>query len=493
MNRFAAAILALAMVPLAACGGPPPSQSAAGPAGEPSRSTPHGAPVGDAREHGGKPAIGPAPSGDKSPAATLPTGPRIGAFGHLWTAETKDWNGALLLTQDGDVLSFSVSGIRVHAREDGRVLHQANACTPVTEDGAAFVGDDRIVVVCDEEIRSFSWPKLGSKKLVSLSERVDEAAIAGGVVAVAENGFFAKDKKGKVHVYDARDGRVLDEFVPPAEVEMLALASDGSKLMVGTREAGVLVRDLRAKTNTTWSDRRNGSGASFSPDGKSLFGDFASFEASAVEIASGKVLRKWPAGSWLTASRWIDATTIAATGSEGLALYGAADPPTKSPIDDLGEGIALSRDGGTLCAGGRSGRIACFARTKPAPTTLAGAFSGPGTPRTNGSPGSDPAQPSSPELDAKLIGRKGKILELSVDPAAVIEVGSTGPLSKPFESNLGFVIKGWIVIAQVKVVKADKGKLTLEIVEEKSAMTVNGRTVNHFTPGPAKLALSPPP
>jgi len=480
---------------LIACGGPRPPQDAGDPGAtdrvaDASQSSAPGALPGDAK--GGSGASKPAPASDK-PARSAPgpdAAPRFGAYLHLWTSETKDWNGGLLITEDGDVLSFSSSGVRVHAREDGRVLHRANACSPVSEDGVAFVAADRFVIVCDDEVRSFSWPKLGSKSLVTFKERVDRGAVGGGLVAVAEDGFFVKDRKGRVVVHDAADGRVVDQFIPPAEVETLALSVDGGKLLVGTRQ-GTQIRDLGAKRDAIWSDKHRASGAAFAPSGKTVFGDFASFEASNVDLVTQKPSKTWKVGSWLTASRWIDGMTIAATGSDGLSIFSATADTIASPISDLGEGIALSKDGGTLCAGARSGRIACFARSKPAPSTLASAFAG-GSPQ-GAAAGGVPSRPASPELSGKILGRKGKTLEVSIDGLTSVELGATGTVSRPFQTNVGFAISGWIVIAKVKVVAATKGKLTLEIVEEKSAMSVNGRQVNHFTPGEVKLALSPPP
>ncbi len=489
IGRAPLVMTAALLLALFACGGPPPATPTGDPAGEPPQSSsPHALP-GEAK---GEPTS--RPEDEKNPAGRVgdpgPGGPHIGPFAHLWSAETGDWNSAILITPDGDVLSFSSRGIRVHARDDGRVLHQANGCSPVSEDGVAFLAPDRFVVVCDRELREFSWPKMVSKRLLSFAERVDCAAVGGGLVAVAEDGFFAKDGKGKIFLHDLRDGSLLDAFAPTAEVQKLALSPDGTKLLIGMRDSGIVLRDVRAKTSQTWEQKTDADGAAFSPDGKVVFGDFASFEASMIDVASRKPRRRWRVGSWLTASRWIDAATVAATGSDGLAIFGSGEAPIASPVDDLGEGIALAPDGRTLCAGGRGGRIACFGTSRPGPTVLASSFTDAASP---GAAGSDAALAASPALDARILARNGKLLEVAVDRAAVVEVGSTGSVSKPFQTNVGFALSGWIVVAEVIVVKVVPGKLTLEIVESKSTMTVNGRPVDHFAPGAAKLALTPRP
>lgn len=431
-----------------------------------------------------------------APAAS-PSGPALGPLGHLWTAETRDWNAGLLLTRDGDLLSFASGAIRVHARDDGRVLHVTSGCSPVSEDALAWVDAGRFLVVCNEELRAFSWPKLGSERVVALGQRVDHAAIGGGIVAVAEDGFSAADRKGKLRVLSAADGRELDAVVPPAEIQVVAVSPDGAKVLFATDDE-VLVRDVRARTTRTLRQARLAKGFAFAPDGGTLFGRFDSFTTALVDPDTAQPRgATWRVGSWITAARWIDPSTVVATGSDGLGLFstkgGAGAAPLESPVDDLGEGLAVSTDGATVCAGGRSGRIACFGRAKPGPSPVAGAFPAPGGGRPGGAPGAPPAAAAEPTLDGKLVSRQGKRLVVQIDPGAAVEVGSTGEVSKRFEQNLGFVISGWITIAEVKVVAADRGKLTLEIVAEKSAMTMNGRPVNHFAPGDVRLSLSPPP
>lgn len=376
MNRALArrcgALVATAVLGLASCGGPPPAKPSGDPAGEAPQSSSPSALPGDAK---GASSVKP---GDANASAGGVPEPAVagglGGYAHVWTSETKDWNNALLLSKDGDLLSFSQAGIRVHARDDGRVLHQRPSCAPVSAGGVAFMVDDRFVVVCDRELRAFSWPRLDTKKMVSFSTRVDGAAIAANLVAVSEDGFFAPDKKGKIRLYLLSDGSPVDELVPPGEVETLALSSDAGKLYVGTREGKILIRDLRTKADQLWTDMGDGEGASFAPDGQSVFAFFGSFEAARVDLGTKKKSKTWEVRSWLTASRWIDRDTVAATGGGGLVLYPTAGAPLPAPIPDLGEGLALSKDAATLCAGGREGRIACFGKVKPAPTTLAGAW-----------------------------------------------------------------------------------------------------------------------
>lgn len=435
---------------------------------------------------------------DAAPGDAPPAGPRLGPLGHLWTAEARDWNAGLLLTDDADLLSFAGGSIRVHARDDGRVLHVASGCAPVSEDAVAWASAGRFLVACGEELRAFSWPKLGSERVVAFPQRVDQAAIAGGVVAVAEDGFFAADRKGKLRVLSAADGREIDAVVPPAEIQAIAVSPDGARVVFATDDE-VLVRDVKARTTSTMRKARLAKGFAFAPDGRTLFGRFDSFTAAVVDPATGQSRgATWKVGSWITAARWIDPSTVVATGSDGLALFPSKGEVVPSPIDDLGEGLATSADGGTVCAGGRGGRIACFGRSRPGPSPIASAFPAPGEARPGGAAGPPgtagaPASAADPAIDGKLVSRQGKRLVVQIDPAATVVVGSTGEVSKRFEQNLGFVISGWITIAEVKVTAVDRGKLTLAIVAEKSAMTMNGRPVNHFAPGDVRLSLSPPP
>lgn len=431
------------------------------------------------------------PAAPAGPAADAPpAGPALGALGHLWTAETKDWNGALLLTDDRDLLAFASRTARVHARDDGRVLHTATTCGPVSKDAVAWVDPSRFLVVCGDELRAYSYPKLGSERVVAFAQRVDQGAFGGAVVAVAEDGFHAKDRKGLVRVLAVDDGRTLDELAPPAEVQALAVSPDGAQVVIATDDE-VLVRDVRARTTRSLRKARLAKGFAFSPDGRALFGRFDSFTARVVDVATGAPRgASWEVGSWLTAARWLDDATVAATGSDGLALFRPGGKVASSPVDDLGEGLAVARDGATVCAGGRGGRIACFARARPGPSPAASLFPAGGA---SPSDGAAPPAATSADVEGRLVSRAGARILVDVDPAVTIEPGSTGALSRRFEQNIGFVISGWITIAEVKVTSAVPGRVTLQIVSEKSAMTMNGRPVNHFTPGEVRLGLSPPP
>ena len=100
------------------------------------------------------------------------------------------------------------------------------------------------------------------------------------------------------------------------------------------------------------------------------------------------------------------------------------------------------------------------------------------------------------EFEGKLVSRTGKALKLRLMGSALPEAGTSVEVQRFFEGKpgdanplgmlgglLGGTISGWVVVASAKVDKIDKDTVTLTILGEQSSVTVNGKKVNHFSPG----------
>lgn len=97
-----------------------------------------------------------------------------------------------------------------------------------------------------------------------------------------------------------------------------------------------------------------------------------------------------------------------------------------------------------------------------------------------------PAPPPEP------VEAKGKLLTKPAKGTFQIEVTSNAPavgdeaeLSRIIDKSVPLFGGGWIVIAKTEVVKVDGKKVTLKILEERAQMKVNGKKLDHFTPGVA--------
>jgi hypothetical protein len=119
-------------------------------------------------------------------------------------------------------------------------------------------------------------------------------------------------------------------------------------------------------------------------------------------------------------------------------------------------------------------------------------------------PSADP--PAAPEPEGTLIAKSGKLVKLRLDTAKQPEVGIRRTLLRHFSGKSGdktplgalggllggsVQIGGWLTVADVVVQKVEGDVVTVEIEQERSQMTLNGKPVNHFTAG-ARIRLSPP-
>jgi hypothetical protein len=99
------------------------------------------------------------------------------------------------------------------------------------------------------------------------------------------------------------------------------------------------------------------------------------------------------------------------------------------------------------------------------------------------------------ELAGTIISKAGKIVKVrQSDTTKAPAVHTIGLFSKYFEKQfMGSVITGWLETGKMKVISFAKGVLTLELLEERSEITVNGKKEDHFKPGfKVKFAWSEP-
>ena len=94
------------------------------------------------------------------------------------------------------------------------------------------------------------------------------------------------------------------------------------------------------------------------------------------------------------------------------------------------------------------------------------------------------AQSPASEMQGIVKSHKGKNLELTVVKGSFPPANTVCEMSKQFEEKLGkMTMSGWLGVAKIKVISSDEKNLKLEIIEEKSEITVNDEKVNHFKLG----------
>ena len=78
----------------------------------------------------------------------------------------------------------------------------------------------------------------------------------------------------------------------------------------------------------------------------------------------------------------------------------------------------------------------------------------------------------------------GNQLNLQITQGEAPSKGTVCEMSKEFEQTLGkMTMKGWLGVATVKVLARNEDMIKLEILEEKSEITVNDEKVDHFKVG----------
>ena len=414
----------------------------------------------------------------------LAQGPPV--FQKAWVSQTGDWNKGVAVAPSGDVVSLASSRLRVHSRDTGQVLDSIPVGY-VLKNAWAFVGSS-VVLIGEDQILQVALPGGAKQSLVKLEMRAAQGCVSPFGAAVAS-------EKGSVQVYSAKDWKVLDTFEAGGPVEGLALASNG-KTAVELSDGTVLVRDpATKKTVTLLHGEGTGSKAiAFSADGTRLFAASGTFKACLWDLSKGALLAEYRTGSWLTSVRFLSANVVAAAGSDGLVLYEKPGEPSQNLAYSPGrfapsvEGLAVSADGAVICSGDRDGIVACFAKGPLKPSEykpLAAAAQGPAA----AGQGAPPAKEV--ELTGALVSRSGQAVSIKLDQGPAPAAGTRGLLYKHFEKEIaGFKTSGWLEIAAVEVKKSSGPRLELTILEKRSVITMNGKEVDHFTPGVAvKLVL----
>lgn len=90
------------------------------------------------------------------------------------------------------------------------------------------------------------------------------------------------------------------------------------------------------------------------------------------------------------------------------------------------------------------------------------------------------------KFEGTITAHRGKVVEISplFNNGAPFQPGMEATISKKFEEKLGnMTMQGWLVTGKVKLLPATDGKITVEVLEDKSEITVNGEKVDHFKVG----------
>jgi len=106
------------------------------------------------------------------------------------------------------------------------------------------------------------------------------------------------------------------------------------------------------------------------------------------------------------------------------------------------------------------------------------------------------------EFEGKLVSKTGQTLKVRLSGSAAPAAGASAEVFRFFEGKageagplgvlgglLGGTISGWADVASAKVDKLEKDTVTLTISEERSTIVMNGKKVNHFSPG-ARMKLA---
>lgn len=426
-----------------------------------------------------------------APAPTSPT-PTLGDFKLVFEQGTGDWTNQIVIAPWGDVIAIGGHRLRVLARDSGKELANTPICFTQSVDAAAFIDDKRLLIACSEQIDEVTFPEVTVRLASKLPARMEEGAIGGGRVVVGVDGFWNKGNN-HVYVYDAATFKVVDEFDASGKIEAIAVSADGNSVAAGTDGAGIDVRDIKAKKTRTHlkGDDERHSAVRFSPDSKLLFTDTDSFLGGEIEVATGKIASSFKAGSWLRAMRYLSPDAVIATGSDGLVFYSGKGVVTRSPVDDLGEGLDLSKDKTFFCAAGRGGNVACFSTKPVPPSAFGGKVARPSDASSSGSTVSTPP-PKAIEIEGKVLSRAANTLTLEVADATGLGVGKRAELLKRFEQNIGFKMTGFISVADVEVKSISGNKVVLTILKETSEIVSNGKKVDQLTAKSAmKLVLTP--
>jgi hypothetical protein len=403
------------------------------------------------------------------------------------TTDTGGWNQGVAIAPGGEIVVVAGERIAVLAPDDGRVLGDAVACDVPDEDGVVFLDASTLLVICDSEARTYTWPGLVSTTITTFPRQVERAAVNGGRFAVAEDDFWIREgAPPELQVYDARSGARLDTIVIAAETESVAISPDGARIAWSVASRGTWIRTIGGHDDAQIPNRSlSASCLSFSPDSRALFARFRSFETSLLDLTTGATLGTWRVGSWLNRVVWTPAGPVG-SGSDGATWFRLGAPSESDGSDEAMEGIAASPDGGTICAGDRSGIIRCWSDKPAAPYTA------PAAPTVAAAPAAVPT-PAAAAAPAPLEGTpasiQGAVAVLRLDTPAPARVGATGRLAAQLPAAIGQLrITGWLDVADVRVDRVDGDRWTLTVLNRVGEIRINDKPVDTLA-GAQRLQL----
>jgi hypothetical protein len=425
------------------------------------------------------------PREGSSSAASQPAA----SLAQRWSTDSLGWNKAMLFHPEGDVLAFEKGRLLVLARDTGKVLDELPGCDLVS-DGAFWLGDGRIALVCEDGVNLLHLPSRKLEAVLPLGQAPEVGHMAGGVLALAGG--------KRVLLVDTGSWKTVETFDLPHAVRDVAVSPDGTRIAVATHDRS----SMEGKGSLLLVERGGAQrelhgepahAVAFSSDGQTLFAGASGFDGFFIDVASGEKQSRVKTGSWLTTAAFLTPELVAATGSDGLVLYkrGGAPAPTVLVRDTA---VGMAAETGRVCIGTRRGQVHCFSREALQPSSYVAVHE-------TGEPGAapEPRAAPEPELTGGVFGtgsrQLGTIVSVSGDRVVLRAsdnfppVGSTGKLWKQTSKKLGASeIEFWLDIARVKILESGEGAVTLQVLEEKSVLSVNGRKQSHFTEG-AKTKL----
>jgi hypothetical protein len=316
-----------------------------------------------------------------TPEGTTPVEPSssakkpFGPFRLVFHVNTGAWTNQIAIAPWGDVVAVGGHRARLLARYTGAELLALRVCFTQAHDAAAFVDDHRMILACQEEVQEITFPRGSTRTLFKFPIKMEHTAVGGGRVVAGVDGFWSRGKSG-VTVYSIEGSKVVDTFDAGAKIEGVAISADGRHVAIGVEGPDIALRDVDAKETRKLDKfaRHRHSALHFSPDARRLIADTGSFLGGEIDLETGEPRSSFETSSWISAVRYAGDAGVLATGANGLFLV-SADPRvgtpaavrvTRAPVRELDEGLDVSQDGSFLCAGGRSGDVACFS-TKPVP------------------------------------------------------------------------------------------------------------------------------
>lgn len=409
------------------------------------------------------------------------------------TTDTGGWNQGVAIAPGGEIVVVAGERIAVLAPDDGRRLGDAVACDVPDEDGFVFIDPSTLLVICDSEARTYKWPGLVPTTIATFPRQVERAAVNGGRFAVAEDDFWIREgSPPELQVYDARSGARLDTIVVAAETQSVAISPDGARIAWSVESRGTWIRTIGGKDDAQVPHRSlSASCLSFSPDGRALFARFRSFEASLLDLTTGATLGTWRVGSWLNRVVWTPGGPVG-SGADGATWFRLGAPSESDGSDESMEGIAASADGGSICAGDRSGIIRCWSDKPVAPYTPPASPAPISAPSSAASPAAVPTPPTAAApapLEGTPTSIQGAVVVLRLDAPAPARVGATGRLAAQLPAAIGQLrITGWLDVADVRVDRVDGDRWTLTVLNRVGEIRINDKPVDTLA-GAQRLQL----